>query len=334
MKQLARQIKRRLGLSKPIYPLHWNPAWQKGSDIYQAATFLRNADPERAWEILQRLKKSDERVEDLDYLRGYYFIEHKKLPSAHEAFKEELRYFPKNDRAKDLLGRMRPGWLKLPENVDPEFLELYGVIKNYTMVTPLKLISLFDLAKRVCQQDIPGNFIECGVAAGGSSALLAAVIVRYSKRPRLLFSCDTFTGMPDPTPEDVHEGVDAEATGWGKHTCAAPEQSLIEAATKLKAAQVIRPLKGLFSETLPKHRNEIGQIALLHMDGDWYSSTMDVLVNLYEQLSPSTPVQVDDYVFWEGCRRAIEEFEQKRGFKFKVHKIGEEGVWLEPPAVR
>jgi hypothetical protein len=107
---------------------------------------------------------------------------------------------------------------------------------------------------------------------------------------------------------------------------------LLEAATKLKAASVVRPLKGLFSETLPKHRNEIGPIALLHMDGDWYSSTMDILVNLYDDLSPRAPVQVDDYVFWEGCRRAIDEFEKKRGIKFAVHKIGDVGVWLEPTA--
>ncbi len=52
------------------------------------------------------------------------------------------------------------------------------------------LFALFTLAKKVCTDDISGNFVECGVAAGGSTALLAYVIKRYSKRQRTLFACD------------------------------------------------------------------------------------------------------------------------------------------------
>ncbi len=67
---------------------------------------------------------------------------------------------------------------------DPAFDGLLTIIRPYSMVSKKRLFSLFSLARQVCLLDLPGNFVECGVAAGGSSALLAHVIKRYSKRPR------------------------------------------------------------------------------------------------------------------------------------------------------
>jgi hypothetical protein len=211
---------------------------------------------------------------------------------------------------------------------DPEFRELLEQIKPYTMVWQEPLASLFELAKIVCTEDVPGNFVECGVAAGGSSALLGTVISRYSRRSRRLFSCDTYEGMPDPTIEDTHAGQAAEQTGWGAGTCAAPESSLWEISGRLGVESLIVPVKGLFADTLPAQRERMGKIAFLHMDGDWYSSTGDILVNLFDQVVPGGRIQIDDYGHWEGCQRAVAEFFDQRGIKPELHPIDGSGVWM------
>jgi hypothetical protein len=64
------------------------------------------------------------------------------------------------------------------------------------------------------------------------------------------------------------------------------------------------------------------------MDGDWYSSTREVLENLFDQVITGGRIQIDDYGHWEGCRRAVTEFEKTCGLKFEITQIDETGVWL------
>ena len=163
---------------------------------------------------------------------------------------------------------------------------------------------------------------------GGSSALLAAVIARHSRQPRRLFSFDSFEGLPVTSPLDTHGGRSAESLGWGAGTCAAPEASLLRVCAKLGVEKITEPVKGFFADSLPVHRDRVGPIALLHMDGDWHSSTRDILENLFDRVVPGGRIQIDDYGYWEGCQRAVTEFEHARGLKFELHRIDETGVWL------
>jgi hypothetical protein len=299
------------------------------AEIQEAWRFLQGNQPEQAFALLNTIKRRRLPVRDTDYLRAVYFLVGQQLDAAAEALKEELRFFSDHAEAsallKPLLALSQPA--NAPEH-EPEFAELLKSVRPYTMLSEARLHSLYQRAKTICERNIPGNFAECGVAAGGSSALLAAVISRYSTTPRRLYSFDTFEGMPPATSEDTHEGQHAEQSGWGTGTCAAPEASLMEACRKLGVEDLVHPVKGLFSETLPETREQIGSIALLHVDGDWYASTRDVLGNLYDQVVQGGFIQIDDYGYWEGCRRAVEEFQRERGLTFQLHTIDETGVWL------
>src|SRR5438105_11888278 len=110
--------------------------------------------------------------------------------------------------------------------------------------------------------------------------------------------------MPAPASLDRHEGQAAGQLGWGTGTCAAPVESLLEVCRKLGVEALVEPVQGFFSETLCLHRDRMGGIACLHMDGDWYDSTYQILANLYDQVVQTGRIQIDDYGFWEGCRRA------------------------------
>ena len=280
---------------------------------------------------LNVLKAEGHAPRGTDFARAQIFLRRRQTQGAVEALKEELRYNPDHTEATALLAELLAQPVALPDDAEPEFRELFAQIRTFTMVGPKRLLSLYRLARETCERDLPGNFVECGVAAGGSSALLGAVIARHSKRPRTVFSCDTFEGMPAATAEDTTRGVGAEASGWGRGTCAAPVDSLREICTRLGVSEIVQPLVGLFADTLPVHRERMGEIAFLHLDGDWYSSTRDILINLYDQTAPGARMQIDDFGCWDGCRRAIEEFETERGIKFTLNKIDETGVWTTKP---
>jgi predicted O-methyltransferase YrrM len=161
--------------------------------------------------------------------------------------------------------------------------------------------------------------------------LLAYVAKKYSRQPRWVHAFDSFEGMPAPTAADKHDGVAANATGWGTGTCAAPVASLAQVCAMLGVQDIVRPVKGYFEQTLPKMRDAVGVIALLHLDGDWYESTRTILENLYDRTSNDALLQVDDYGFWEGCRQAVHEFEQQRGLTFSLNTIDSTGVWFRKP---
>jgi hypothetical protein len=84
---------------------------------------------------------------------------------------------------------------------------------------------------------------------------------------------------------------------------------------------------GLFADTLPAYREQVGEIALLHADADWYQSTMDILRHLYHQVHPRGFIQVDDYQDWQGCAKAVHDFEQEVGVFFRLHSVAEPYGW-------
>ncbi|WP_448600789.1 TylF/MycF/NovP-related O-methyltransferase [Thermoleptolyngbya sp.] len=210
-----------------------------------------------------------------------------------------------------------------------EFHTLLQAVRPYTLLSEERLFSLYALTKQICLEDVPGNFVECGTFKGGAAALMAATIRRYSQRPRKLYACDTFEGMPDPIDVDKHDGIPANETGLGAGTLKAPiEENLAVVCADLGVSDIVVPLKGLFQHTLPQHQHEIGAIALLHADGDWYESTLTIFNLLYEQVVLAGAVQIDDYGFWEGCRRAVHEFERQQHTAFPLRRIDSTGVWF------
>ena len=301
--------------------------------MLQAGAALASGNAQAALQLVGRAKALREPTRGLDLLRARCFLVVAQPDGAREALREELRYFPEHAEARTLLDQLTsvpPVTANLAAH-DPEFAELLRVIRPYTMLSVERLLSLYRLARRVCEENLAGNFVECGVAAGGSSALLAYVIRRYSRSPRRVYACDSFAGMPAPTAEDQHAGQSAEAAGWGTGTCAAPETSLREVCSQLDVADLVKPVKGLFAETLPKGRDWFGMIALLHMDGDWYQSTREVLRSLYDRVVNDGIIQVDDYGFWAGCRKALHQFEAQHGLRLPLQKIDDTGVWFRKP---
>lgn len=278
---------------------------------------------------LNDMKAKRQPLIDVDYVRALHFWKLGQMSSMHESLKEELRYFPDNPRAQKLQQRM--SGLKndhIYKNTNLRYKEIFQIISPYTMMGGARLENIYEQTASLCRRGIAGHFVECGVAAGGSSALLAAVIKDYGQQSRRVFAFDTFEGMPAPSVEDTHKGVQAQETGWGAGTCSAPQKSLLEVGEKLEVVHLITPVKGLFAETLPQWVDLIGPIAFLHVDGDWYSSTKDVLDKLFDSVVSGGVIQFDDYGYWDGCKKAVHEFMESRRLDPVFHKIDTTGVWM------
>ena len=87
----------------------------------------------------------------------------------------------------------------------------------------------------------------------------------------------------------------------------------------------VRFLQGWFKDTLPTVRDR--RWAVIRLDGDMYESTMDALINLYDNLSPGGFAIIDDYGCIPACKQAVEDFRVARGITDPIQTIDWTGVY-------
>ena len=109
---------------------------QTADSFLRAKDLLERGKVDQAFSILNRLKASGSRSENLDFLRAECFRRLGQPISAIESLKEELRYFPNNPAAATLLSELSAQYDSSAKRLlkDAEFLELYEAIRPYTMV--------------------------------------------------------------------------------------------------------------------------------------------------------------------------------------------------------
>lgn len=280
-----------------------------------AKDLLLNNENETAHTLLSLAKTLQAPIEDLDFLRAEACKRLGRSYNYKEALKEELRYFPNNKKAQIALNELINAENENPflKKTDSHFQKIYSEISLATMLPIERLYSLYLNAIDICnKKQLKGSFVECGVAGGGSSAMIAFILKQFEKKDnikRQIYCCDSFEGLPPATDDDISSaGENAKDTGWWNGACAGSEDNLISLCENLRCDDVVKTIKGYFEETLPKLSQNIGPIAFLHMDGDWYSSTKAIIENLYDNLEHGAFVQVDDYSDWKGCKKAIDEF--------------------------
>ena len=206
-------------------------------------------------------------------------------------------------------------------------------VMPYSLIGPSGLEHTHDLAVDVLARRVPGALVECGVARGGCAALLATVAATDSAE-RTCWFFDSYEGLPEPTDDDFADGK------TGDHIRPLPKGSCLgayEQVSRLLFEQfgfprgAIRLVKGWFQDTLPVEADNVGPIALLRVDGDWYDSTRCCLENLYDSVSPGGFVIIDDYFSCYGARRATDEFLDKRRMTPELTSDGRGGCSFRKP---
>jgi hypothetical protein len=82
-------------------------------------------------------------------------------------------------------------------------------------------------------------------------------------------------------------------------------------------------VKGKVEETIPGVVP--AQIALLRLDTDWYESTYHELTHLYPLLSKNGVLIIDDYGYWEGCRKATDQFLKENHLDLLLQRLDSTG---------
>jgi len=189
--------------------------------------------------------------------------------------------------------------------------------KKLTMLSMERLENNVEAVLDVINRCIPGDIVETGVYKGGSSLLMRGVVKSFEKAgARASWLFDTFEGLPalDKADQVVEKEV-------GKLRPMDPENSYSfrggEQSVRAAFAELIGDnfedihfVKGYFKDTVAS--SAVGHIAVLRLDGDMYSSTMQVLEALYPRVSKGGYVIIDDYGHWPQCKKAVHDYFDKR----------------------
>ena len=194
-------------------------------------------------------------------------------------------------------------------------------VRGYTAVFVPRLVALYKLSEEINQRSVPGDIVECGVYNGGSAAIMAS-LCQKSPVNRNVWLFDSFEGLPKPTDKDGNEALAYE--GW----CHGDLSKVKEVLRKLRIPESrVHIVKGWFQDTFPNV--EIPEIAILHIDADWYESVKLCLEKFYDRVLPGGYIVLDDYGDWEGCRIATDEFLQKRALDVRLVQVDYTGFYFQ-----
>ena len=193
---------------------------------------------------------------------------------------------------------------------------IWEAVRPYTMTNLSRILAVCDAVRYVDGNGIDGDIVECGVWRGGSS--MAAALTLTTHRHLHLF--DTFEGMSAPTENDVRfdgaTATDLLAAAADRRLEGNDNELMIGRASLEDVqrnmartgypADRIHYVRGKVEDTVPAAAPE--RIAILRLDTDWYESTLHELRHLYPRLAPSGILIIDDYGYWVGARKAVDEY--------------------------
>jgi O-methyltransferase len=195
-----------------------------------------------------------------------------------------------------------------------------------TMIGLKRLENLQYCVTEVLRKKIPGDLIETGVWRGGASIFMRAILKMYGDQTRLVWVADSFQGLPKP---DGRYQQDAGDRHWeSSHTLGVSLEQVQANFTRYGLLdEQVRFLIGWFKDTLPTA--PIQQLAVLRLDGDMYSTTMDALRSLYRRLSFGGYVIIDDYGAIPNCKQAVDDFRAEYKITEHLLQIDWSGVFWE-----
>lgn len=176
---------------------------------------------------------------------------------------------------------------------------------RYAILSTEKLLNLFNSVREIDSKKTKGDIVECGVWNGGSSAVMAAAhyYTQETSVDRNIWLLDSFQGLPPPGEKDGSIERDRYFEGWNKGQV----EKVIEVFSKINIPmQNVNIVPGWFDITLKRTKFE--DIALLHIDCDWYDSVKLVFDKLYQKVVPGGIIVIDDYFTWPGCKKATLDF--------------------------
>lgn len=211
---------------------------------------------------------------------------------------------------------------------DPRIKNILNAVSPYSMVHETGIIFTMASVIYAIKNNLPGVLLECGTWRGGCAvAMLLVQRELFGNVVKPVYMLDSFEGLPSV---DSRDGPLAAAWQAGADkekffdNCKAAQKDLENLLSQhhFKESEYF-VIRGWFDHTVPLVASELyGQgIAVLRLDGDWYSSTDVALKHLCPITCERGIVIVDDYYAWDGCARAVHDYVSSVDLPYRIKSL-------------
>ena len=242
-----------------------------------------------------------------------------------------------NDAIRKIIQHLASNWgYEITREIHTDFsdqdVQIINSVKPYTMTSDERIFSLIESVRYVVKNEIPGDIVECGVWRGGSMMASAKTLLELKNQEKQLYLFDTFEGMTKPEKIDVSKSnlvaseefnqtkVDSDSSTWCRATIDDVKSNLFSVGYDKSKIHFI---KGKVEDTLP--RDEPKSISILRLDTDCYKSTKHELTHLFPKISKGGVLIIDDYGFWQGAKKAVDEYISENNIQILLNRIDNTG---------
>lgn len=213
-----------------------------------------------------------------------------------------------------------------------EMQQIYDEARRHSCCSQERLNFNVEAVRHANLRGVDGDIVEIGVYQGGS--MIAMLRADEEKSGRYYFLYDTFAGMTAPSE------VDCDLNGYHATTLMqhSPDVKCVAGLEDVKK-NVLANLGGVRADRLifvvgdvTKTKVLPRKIAVLRLDTDFYTSTKFELEHFYDLVSPGGIVIVDDYGHWQGCKKAVDEFLERKP-ELALSQIDYTGVYFQKPGL-
>jgi len=192
----------------------------------------------------------------------------------------------------------------------------YWPLRGHTMIGKRRLQNIHQCFLNVVSDNIPGDLIETGVWRGGACIYMKALVEVYGQ-DRKVYVADSFKGLPNPD-ERYPQDANPEWVELRPHL-AISKATVEENFKKYNLLdETVIFVEGWFEHSLAMAN--INRLAILRLDGDMYSSTIQVLDQLYDKVSSGGYIIIDDYNL-PSCCSAVSDFRARRNITAPIIPI-------------
>jgi len=223
---------------------------------------------------------------------------------------------------------------EFPIDFDNDTTEIIKSTKPFSLASKERHFAIIEAVKYVTKHQIPGDIVECGVWKGGSVMIIAKTLINLKNQEKEIHLFDTFEGMTKPTEFDIPSSgskldtakhfekfkTGDDFSNWCKADLNEVKNNVYSTGYNKEKFHFI---KGKVENTLPQFAPE--KISILRLDTDWYESTLHELIHLFPKLVKGGVLIIDDYGFWKGSKKAVDEYFTKNITKILLNRIDSTG---------
>ncbi|MGH7180192.1 MAG: TylF/MycF/NovP-related O-methyltransferase [Tepidisphaeraceae bacterium] len=155
--------------------------------------------------------------------------------------------------------------------------------------------------------NIPGDFVECGVLRGFSSAVLCKYL-DFAKISKTFFLYDTFAGLPPETSTEHERNI------WNPAYNDDPEELCSRVRQTFSPYPNVKIVRGIVPASFQQAAPD--SIAYLHIDMNSVQAELLALEHLFDRVSPGGLIVLDDFGWQCNLEQAQTqvEFMKQRGY--------------------